>query len=64
MTQFVPGKPVQTSKPFVVVEGGLKPGHHRFQLEVMDGAGNLSRPATLVVTVQPPRAPKKKAPRP
>lgn len=63
MSQFAPGRAVMTRKPFVVVEAGLPPGHYRFQLEVMDSDGNLSKPAVLTVSVQPPRAKKKRAPR-
>jgi len=57
MTQFVTGKPVQTRKAFVVVDAGLKPGRRRFQLEVMDSAGNLSKPAIVTVSIRPPRGP-------
>lgn len=57
MTRFVRARPVQTRRSSVVVDGGLRPGRYRFQLEVMDSAGNLSKPAILTVSVQAPRLP-------
>ena len=51
MTQFVVGQPLQTTEPVVIVDG-LKAGSYRFQLEVLDAAGNRSRPAQLIVTVR------------
>ena len=52
MTQFVVNKPVTTREPFVTVDGGLPVGTHRFQLVVVDSAGNESRPAVVTVTIK------------
>lgn len=51
MTTFVVGKPVSTATPEVVVDAGLPIGTHRFRLVVVDGSGNASRPAEVVVQV-------------
>lgn len=55
--RFRPNVPVETMRPTVVVDGGLEPGRYRFQLVVVDAAGNRSRPAYAVVTVAPRRMP-------
>ena len=52
MTIFKPGKPVVTSKPFVVVDAGLPVGKYRFSLVVEDENGNFSKPSSIIVTVQ------------
>lgn len=52
MPRFEAGIPITTREPQVSVEPGLKPGRHLFRLEVVDSAGNRSRPAELVVTVK------------
>lgn len=53
MTKFVVNKPVVTTTPTVMVDAGLKEGTHRFQLVVVDSAGNESKPAVVVVTIKP-----------
>ena len=53
MAKFVRGKPVETDAPTVVVDAGLPPGRHRFQLVVVDDAGNRSAPAAVDVVVGP-----------
>lgn len=53
MPVFTPNVPVETDTPFVEVER-LRPGQHRFQLVVVDEAGNPSRPDTVTVTVVAP----------
>jgi len=52
MTTFVIGQPVTTEVAVVTVDAGLKPGLHRFRLEVVDDAGLASRPAEAVVQVE------------
>ena len=55
MPSFVPGQPVVTSDPRVEVtvsaNAPLAPGHHRFQLIVVDDSGNESDPAVVDVVV-------------
>jgi hypothetical protein len=53
MPTFKAGQTIATQAPTIVVDPGLPPGRHRFQLEVFDAAGNRSKPATAVVEVQP-----------
>lgn len=52
MTSFTINRPVSTREPTIAVDAGLRPGTHRFQLEVIDSSGNRSRPvlANVVVT--------------
>ena len=52
MARFVPGQPVVTAEPTVVVDAGLPVGQHRFQLEVLTGSGQRSPPVEAVVQVQ------------
>jgi len=52
MASFSVGKPITTTTPTIVVDPGLPVGSHSFQLEVIDSAGNRSRPDLAVVTVQ------------
>ena len=52
MAKFVVERPVTTREAFVIVDGGLREGRHRFQLVVVDDQGNESKPATLTVTVK------------
>lgn len=52
MPSFSVGQRITTTTPSIVVDAGLSMGAHRFQLEVIDGAGNRSRPDVAVVTVQ------------
>ena len=49
--RFQRNAPIETTQPTVVVDAGLPPGIHRFQLVVVDGAGNRSRPAEVVVRI-------------
>lgn len=55
MATFVPGTPVTTSDPHVEVTvsptAPLAPGQHRFQLIVVDDAGNASSPTVVDVVV-------------
>ncbi len=55
MAVFVPGQEVQTSESSVEVTvtptSALPPGRHRFQLIVVDDAGNQSEPAVVEVIV-------------
>ena len=51
MVTFVRGRPIRTAEPRIVVDRGLLPGRHRFQLEVIDAAGLSSRPDTAVVQI-------------
>lgn len=53
MPTFKAGQTIATQAPTIVVDPGLPPGRHRFQLEVFDAAGNRSKPATTVVEVGP-----------
>jgi hypothetical protein len=61
MATFVPGQPVVTSTSAVEVTvsatAPLAPGRHRFQLVVVDDAGNQSEPATTDVVVVDDRKP-------
>jgi hypothetical protein len=52
MAAFSIGKPITTSVPVIAVDAGLAIGVHRFQLEVIDTAGNRSKPDVAEVTVQ------------
>lgn len=55
MATFVPGQAVVTTDPRVEVtvspSAPLAPGRHRFQLVVVDDAGNESQPAVTEVIV-------------
>jgi hypothetical protein len=53
MPTFKVGQTIETRAPTIVVDAGLPPGRHRFQLEVFDEAGNRSKPATAVIEVRP-----------
>ena len=52
MARFAVGVPITTREPFIQVDAGLKPGGHRFQLEVVTADGRVSKPdaATVMVT--------------
>ena len=52
MAAFTIGRRIITTVPTITVDAGLPAGAHRFQLEVVDSAGNRSRPDVAVVTVQ------------
>ena len=52
MASFSVGTPIITSTPTIAVDAGLPTGSHRFQLEVIDSAGNRSKPDIAIVTVQ------------
>jgi hypothetical protein len=54
MASFVIGRPITTAESTVVVDAGLRPGPHRFRLEVVDDSGLVSRPDEAVVQVQLP----------
>lgn len=51
MARFTVGKPIVTKDPSIEVDPGLKPGTHRFQLEVVTGDGRVSKPDVTTVTV-------------
>lgn len=51
MTQFVVGRPVTTETPTIAVDAGLALGSHRFRLQVVDSAGNVSKADEAVVQV-------------
>lgn len=52
MTQFVVNQPVSTDTAVVTVDAGLAVGSHRFRLEVVDSAGNVSKADEAVVQVE------------
>lgn len=58
MAEFTVGTPIETQEPQIEVTFGpdtqLLPGEHRFQLVVVDDAGNQSAPDAVVVVVQDP----------
>lgn len=49
--RFETNRPIETAQSTIVVDAGLAPGEHRFQLVVVDSSGNRSRPAELIVTI-------------
>jgi hypothetical protein len=51
MAKFLIGRPVTTDVPEVLVDAGLPDGQHRFRLEVVDSAGNRSRPDEIVLSI-------------
>ncbi len=51
MAELVPGRTLAQKGPELLVENRLKVGRWRFRLVVVDGAGNESKPAELVVQV-------------
>lgn len=55
MATFIPGQEVKTDVPTVEVSitpgNPLPPGRHRFQLVVVDDAGNESEPAAVDIVV-------------
>ena len=55
MAQLAIGKTIETREETIVVDPGLKPGRHSFQLEVFNEAGARSLPVSATVEVQ--RAP-------
>lgn len=54
MAIFKVGVPITTGTPSITVDAGLPEGVHRFQLEVIDSAGNRSAPDVVAVQVQAP----------
>ena len=50
--KFAPNKPFETTKPAILVDGGLSPGQYRFRLVVVNTAGVASKPADVIVTVE------------
>ena len=52
MATFTVGRPITTKEPTITVDAGLPVGLHRFQLVVVDDAGNRSVPDVAVVSVQ------------
>jgi hypothetical protein len=57
----VPNRPVETTQPTIVVDAGLPPGPHRFQLVVLDAHGNRSQATEVVVTVTAARTDSRRA---
>lgn len=57
MPVLVPGRPIATREPTLLVENPLVPGTHRFALVVVDAAGNESAPAVIEVQVTRPLRP-------
>ena len=53
MTAFAYNQPIVTLKPGIQVDG-LKTGVYRFQLRVIDDAGNVSKPDIVEVVVDRP----------
>lgn len=51
MARFQVNRMIRSSRPRIVVDGGLRQGAHRFRLVVVDSSGNRSRPAILTVRV-------------
>ena len=52
MPAFAVNQPITTPTPTIVVDAGLPAGSHRFQLVVIDSAGNRSAADVGVVTIQ------------
>ena len=52
MPRFAVNQTIETREPTITVEPDLAPGRHRFQLEVLDQAGNRSRPAVAIIEVR------------
>ena len=52
--KFEVGVPVASGKAAVVVDGGLAPGVHRFQLVVENARGQRSAPVIVDVVIEPP----------
>ena len=53
MPKLAPNKPVTGTRPILALGSDFEPGRYVFRLEVRDDAGNVSRPAQIVVTVEP-----------
>ena len=51
MATFAVGQSIKTGEPTIVVDAGLKPGAHRFQLVVVTEDGRSSDPDAATVTV-------------
>jgi hypothetical protein len=52
MAQFELGKPVPSAEPVIIVDKGLPPGRHLFQLVVEDNLGTVSEPHSVLVIIQ------------
>lgn len=52
MAQFEPGKPICSAQPVIIVDKGLPPGRHVFQLVVEDNLGTLSEPAHVLIIIE------------
>jgi hypothetical protein len=53
--KFSLNKPIETAEPTVVVDRGLPAGLHRFQLVVVNRAGQSSAAVTVDVVLEPQR---------
>jgi hypothetical protein len=51
VARFAVGQPITTRESVIQVDPGLKPGTHRFQLEVETADGRVSKPDVIAVTV-------------
>jgi hypothetical protein len=52
MAQFESGKPISSAEPVIVVDKGLPPGRHEFQLIVEDNLGTVSEAASVLVIIE------------
>jgi hypothetical protein len=48
---FAVAQPIATREPTIVVDPGLPLGRHRFQLEVVDAEGRVSKPDLAEVEI-------------
>jgi hypothetical protein len=51
LATFTIGVPISTTEPVITVDAGLKPGVHRFQLEVVTSDRRVSKPDVADVEV-------------
>ena len=51
MARFTIGRPITTTESTIEVDPGLRPGSHRFQLEVETDDGRVSPPDIVTVRV-------------
>ena len=55
MVMFHPNRPITTTRSEVEVDAGLRPGHYRFRLVVIDDEGNKSLPSEQIITIRDQR---------
>jgi len=51
MARFQVNEPIRSQRPVIVVDPGLAPGVHRFELVVTDSRGRRSAPAVVAVNI-------------